>query len=161
MVGLRKAERNVNPMAGTWTKAGLVRRKFRAGPSQRKDRILAPVKAVFETCMLLDDIREKMRDAGLDPSDVHAAMVVEDSRFRYLLKVPEPKRVPELLNAVESINDPVIVGLIFVQLDREVEDPKKAAATWVHPFRVGPNAERSLAAGIQMLNSKTGKMAVN
>ena len=63
-------------LASTWTEASKVRRRFKTGKPRTKDRVLTPTAAIFETCILLDDIRSEMQKVGLPADDVHAYLAV-------------------------------------------------------------------------------------
>lgn len=158
-------------MASTWTKAGKVRRSFKTGRQRQKDRQVTPITAIHETCILLDELRTAMYDAELNPDDVRAAIVIvtppeskNKQGFMYVLQVPPSKQLPRLFATVEEIKNPVMVGLVFAQMDREMEarDPGKAVATWLHPFHVDAKAMELLHdARMKLGQEKTGKFAFN
>lgn len=137
-----------NPMAATWTEASKVRRLFRTG-KRRKDRVLTPNVAIYETCILLDDIRSEMHARGLSVDDVSAYLVVASEPkpgdamvLGKVIPIPPPKRLPEVFRKVEAIKVPRMLGIIFHQRDR---DPRAKApfVVWVHPFMTG-----ALAVGV-------------
>lgn len=152
-------------MAATWTKAGQVRRTFKAGRPLQKDRALNPEQAIFEACMLLGKLRDAMSapEFDLDPNDVQAALVVEGQEsghtFVYTLRIPEPKQVGRLFETVEKIKTPVMYGIVFSQLDREMaaKNPSKATATWVYPFRVSQPSQQVFAKALESLARRVAK----
>ncbi|MGA2203032.1 MAG: hypothetical protein ABSG40_13805 [Terriglobales bacterium] len=149
VAGLQKSgEKNL--MAPTWTEAAKVRRVFKAGRQRQKDRLLTPTAAIYETCILLDKLREAMHDAKLDPDDVRAYLVVgaepklgAELVSGKVIVIPPPKRLPEVFRKVEAIRESRMLGIVFHQADR---DPKAKApfSVWVHPFIIGTLAERVL-----------------
>jgi len=151
MPELRKTSKN--PMASTWTKAAKVRRAFKAGRQRQKDRVLTPVKAIYEVCILLDDLRTAMDEAKLPVEDVGAALVLvtpetpDRENLVYVLRVPEPKRLPELFSEVAKLEKPgkiLPLGVAVWQRDREIQDPEKQGVVWVQPFLTGARAEKAL-----------------
>ncbi len=139
-----------NLMASTWTEASKVRRRFKTGKPRTKDRVLTPTAAIFETCILLDDIRSEMQKVGLPADDVHAYLAVasepksaDEMVLGKVIPIPSPEKVPDVFRKVEAIRDPRMLGIIFHQRDR---DPKAKApfAIWVHPFLTGPLAVKLL-----------------
>lgn len=156
MVGLRRINAE-NPMARTWSKAALVRRKFKAGRPIQKDRVLSPIAAIHEGCILLDDLRNAMRDAGLSPDDVRVGIVFvtpetpDTENVVYTLRIPrDPRDLPKLFKKMEEIVTAAKVlplGLLAGQTDRETmepDDPKSGAVVWVQPFLTGDRAVRAL-----------------
>jgi hypothetical protein len=149
----KQEEKSTNLMAGTWTKAAKVRRMFKAGRKRQKDRVLTPTKAIYEACILLDDLRNAMREAGLSADDVRAGLVLmtpeAPSGFDQVqaLPIPQPKELPDLFAKVsraEKAGLMLPLGIVIQQRDREGEDPKSLGATWVEPFLTGPRAVRAL-----------------
>jgi hypothetical protein len=142
--------RPVNPMAATWTKAGKVRRSFKAGRQRVKDRILSPNVAIHEACILLDALRAAMVEAGLSKDDVQAALVLvtpetpDMENAIYVFPIPQPKKLGELFAKVEKLAKPgkiIPLGIAVRQVDRESET---GAVVWLHPFLTGPRAESAL-----------------
>ena len=147
-----------NPMANTWTKAGKVRRAFKAGRPPSKDRVLTPIAAIHETCILLDSLRNAMAGAGLSPDDISAGLVLVTPETPgsedvvYTLRIPQPDKLPELFTSVaeiQSIGEILPLGIVVHQIDREAydpADPKSGAVLWVHTFLTGERAVRALKA---------------
>jgi hypothetical protein len=155
MTGLQKTT-GKNPMAATWTKAGKVRRTFKAGRRLQKDRVLTPTVAIYEACILLDELRNAMVEADLSKDDVQAALILMTpetpgkENLIYVLPIPQPKKLPELFATVGKVEKPgkiLPLGIAVRQLDHESktpEDPKSGAVVWVQPFLTGPRAEAAL-----------------
>lgn len=155
-------------MAATWTKAGRVRRKFKAGRPTQKDRVLTPIAAIHEACILLDGLRNAMRAEGLSPDDVRAALVLVTpetpgrENLVYTLPIPAPGKLPVLFRKVAKIEETGAVlplGLVVGQMDREAydpEDPKSGAVGWVQPFLTGDRAVRALKNALQFAASGKG-----
>jgi hypothetical protein len=157
-----------NPMAATWTKAGTVRRLFKAGRQRTKDRVLTPIAAIYEACLLLDALRNAMSEAGLSKDDVQAALVLvtpetpDMENLIHVLPIPQPKKLPELFAKVEKLDKPgkiLPLGIAVRQLDRETES---GAVVWVQPFLTGPRAESALkVARSAFAEGKQGRSTFN
>ena len=161
-------------MAATWTKAGQVRRTFKAGRPLKKDRVVPPTIAIYEACILLDELRTAMHDAGLSPDDVRAALVLMTpetpgkENLLYLLRIPEPGKLPKLFATVEEIEESgkiLTLGILVRQEDREASDPKDGkvrVAVWPQPFLTGDRATRALKqAGQMFMDGSGGKSTFN
>jgi hypothetical protein len=158
-----------NPMAGTWTKAAKVRRAFKAGRQRQKDRVLTPIAAVYEACILLDDLRNAMADAGLERDDVRAALVLmtpetqDREHVVYVLRMPQPNQLPSVFAELEKIEKPgkiLPLGLAVWQRDRELEDTP--GVVWAQPFLTGDRATRALRrAGELFRDGKDGHANFN
>jgi hypothetical protein len=138
-----------NLMASTWTKAAKVRRKFSAGRKREKDRIITPIVAIHEACILLDDLRNAMRGAGLPVDDVRAALILVAPNAEpgldwvHVLWVPEPGKLPDLFQRAANVaatGARLPLGLGVWQMDREAND----VAVWIQPFLTGPHAAKAL-----------------
>jgi hypothetical protein len=159
---------SANLMSATWTKASKVRRAFKAGKKRKNDIVLTPKRAMFEAYILLGEVRDAMREAGLPESDVQAALVLlmKDGSpgvdLIYIARIPDTQHIPELnrkLKALEKEGPWDPVGVILMQLDREA-DPKSGSAVWGQPWLVNPRAARALfEAGKAAAAGKEGKLA--
>lgn len=155
-------------MAATWTKAGKVRRAFKAGRQRQKDRVITPTVAIYEACILLDELRTAMDDAGLSANDVQAALVLmtpetpDRENVVYVLPVPQPKKLPELFANVAKVEKPgkvLPLGILIRQLDHEALDPKEGkvrVALWPQPFLTGDRATRALKKAGQLFADGSG-----
>jgi len=140
-------------MASTWTQAAKVRRAFKAGRRRQKDRVLRPIAAIYEACILLDDLGQAMHDAELSPDDVGAALILMTpeaanmENIVYTLRLPKPAELPRLFAEVEKIEKlgkVLPLGIAVWQRDREATDPKNEGVVWVQPFLTGERAARAL-----------------
>jgi hypothetical protein len=162
-------------MAAHWSKAGKVRRAFKAGRLRKNNRVLTPTVAIYEACILLDELRTAMDDAELSPDDVRAALVLVTpetpgmENLVYVLQVPQPKRLPELFAEVakiEKLGKVLPLGILIRQLERDAADPKAGkevdVAVWPQPFLIGDRATRALKkAGEIFAEGKGGKSTFN
>jgi hypothetical protein len=145
-----------NPMASKWTKAGMVRRAFKAGRPLQKDRVLTPRQAIWEACSLRESLYEAMRKAGLSADDVQAAIVLMTPEAAasvdliYVFPIPQTRDLPELFGKVtklEKTEKVIPLGIAIRQVDRErydPKDPKSGAVVWVQPFLANARAARAL-----------------
>lgn len=137
---------NKNPMAGTWTKASEVRRKFRAGKPRQNDLVIAATRSVLEGNILLYGVQEEMRNKGLSEKDVDAALILitpeSSGDFIYVVPFPEIKRLPEMYGKVQRLEKAegvLPLGVAIRQEDRESEE----TVVWVQPWLVNPRAVRA------------------
>jgi hypothetical protein len=161
-------------MAAHWTKAGKVRRAFKAGRQRQKDRVVNTTVAIYEACILLDELRNAMRAEDLSPDDVQAALVLVTPETPgrenavYVLPIPQPTKLPHLFATVAKVEKPgkvLPLGIAIRQVDREAEDskdPKSGAAVWVQPFLTGPRAETALLQARKLFaDGSGGKSTLN
>ena len=157
-------------MAASWTKAAKVRRSFKAGRRLVKERIVTPIVAIHEACILLDELREAMHEVGLPKDDVWAAIAVvtperpDKENEVYVLEVPPPRRLPELFERMAKIEKPgkvLPLGILIAQRDREAKDPKEQGASWVQPFLVGPRAEKALILARKLFTEGKNRASFN
>ncbi len=118
-----------NLMAGTWTKAATVRRKFKAGPPRRKDLEYDMERAVIECRILFIQIRKEMLQAGIMSDDARVALVLMTPVWKegvgrvHVLPVPRKlDGIPGLYAAaakLENSEKVVPAGVAFWMKDRE------------------------------------------
>lgn len=137
-------------MARYWTEAAKVRRKFKAGPPLRKDKVFSPIEAVFQACIMLLNFRVEMHNAGLkNENDCGLYLVMGTLKNGELdaeakrIHIPKASSISATVKKVESIKGAVALGVVFYQIDRDPK-AKEKVATWVQPFKVGPVAEKIL-----------------
>jgi hypothetical protein len=116
--------------------AARVRKAFKSGRPKR-DRLHNAYSAVGEMVSHFEKLREMQTEAGLDPEDVHVAMVWQGTDVDNLNKVftrwlLTPDRVPLMVERILQFKDAKILGLIFSQEDREAPAPSGNA--WIFPF---------------------------
>jgi hypothetical protein len=150
-----------NLMASTWTKAALVRRKFKAGRQRQKDREITPLVAIHEACILLDDLRNAMREQSLPVEDVRVALVLmvpnaaPDRDLVHVIWVPEPEELPGLFQRVAGVGGALPLGLGVWQRDREASE----AVVWTQAFLTGPDAVKALIEARKRLANDEGSGA--
>jgi hypothetical protein len=170
MTGTEIQKSGVNRMVDTWTEAAKVRRSFKAGPRLRKQRVLSTTAAIFQACILLDELRNAMGAVGLPKDDVGAAIAVvtpetpdkEDQVF--VLPVPQPQKLPNLFAEMAKIERPenvLSLGILVWQRDRDPK-AKDKAVVWAQPFLLGPRAEAALRKAREIFaDCKGGKSTFN
>jgi hypothetical protein len=154
----------------TWTKAGKVRRAFKAGRPRQKNRIVSPTVAIHEACILLHELRGAMHAEGLLENDVQAALVIvtpetpDRENFVYLQVIPDPKRLPDLFASVRKIEKPekmFIMGILLKQRDRELGKD----VVWPHHYLIGESAQKAMRKAGEMFQElergSGGKAAFN
>lgn len=138
-----------NPLDALMTKAQIVRKQFKAQlPRKIQNRILSKLEAMARTMELIDKFRSGMKEAGLRPDDVAAALVhhrpertPKDWAYNWL---PAPEKIREFIDAIMVLDkETVFLGLLFYQRDREAK-PEKQHTAFLWPFMGGPEAERHM-----------------
>jgi hypothetical protein len=157
-----------NLMAATWTKAGMVRRAFKAGRPLQKDRTLTPRQAIWEACLLRESLYDAMRKEGLSADDVQAAIVLmtpdtaASVDWIYVFPIPQIRDLVELFSKVariEKAENVIPLGVAIRQIDREAadpKDPKSGAVVWVQPFLVNARAATALLKARQVFADTDG-----
>jgi len=158
-----------NLMASTWTKAAMVRRKFKAGPQRKKDYVLTPLRSILEGAIMLHELQIAMKDAGLLESDVQAALVLRltpsepgKPNETHLQPIPGTENLHLLYGRVKKLEargrvEPL--GLVIKQNDREARGPEGEAVVWVQPWLVDIQASLALLAMRQRTVSRSGELA--
>jgi len=154
-----------NPMAKTWTKAGLVRRRLKAGKPRQKDLVLSAEEAVLQGYGLLLAARKAMLEEGITTG-------AEDLKAALVLMTPEKAKVSEVqvlgiprefaslprLHAkatqLERTEKLVPLGIAFWQRDRETDDEP---TVWVQQWLVNPRAEQATREARKALEKSAGK----
>jgi hypothetical protein len=145
-----KQANSKNLMAKTWTKAGMVRRRFKAGKPRQKDLVYDCENAAMHGYMLLLEVRKAMLEEGITTGteDVRAALVLvtpDSAKVNriYLLAIP-PRlaNLPSLAakaSQLERREKVVPLGVAVWQRDREPTDEQ---IVWIQQWLVeGPRAE--------------------
>ncbi len=151
-----------NLMAATWTKAGLVRRAFKAGRPRKADLVLTPTRAILEGSIVLHELQVAMEAAGLSPDDVKAALVFVSGPLFYATLIPPTSELPRLFRKVKELEGEwQPLGLVLCQSDLEAE-PKSGTVIWVQPWLVGAEPTRLLrAAAAKIASEKDSTRWVN
>src|SRR5450432_1865608 len=159
-----------NPMAGYWTKAGSVRKTFKAGRPLQKDRVVKLTTAAHEACIMLNELREAMAAVpGLSPDDVAAALVLmtpetlgQENAVFFIEAHHDVKKLPKMFfnkqkAAYEMPGKIMSLGIAVRQVDHDA-DTKNGVVTWVEPFLTGRRAETALIHARNMFGEgKEGK----
>jgi hypothetical protein len=148
-----------NLMAATWTKAGKVRRAFKAGRPRREDLVLTPTRALLEGSLVLNAIQEAMRAVDLSEDDIKAALVFMSDAGFYVARIRPVSELPITLKEIKQLEgDWRPLGLVLCQLDREAGK----TATWDLAWLVDMASKNALrAAAIALTKEKYGKHALN
>ena len=148
----KEKEKGANPMDAKMTPAQVARRKFKSTlPRKPEHRSLSPMQALGETFTLLDRFRSFVAE---EMQDLEAAKMVYAALVFCLPKSkPETLSVPEsdtkksfgaFCEKVLSLNKPLFLGVVFVQVDLDAKKNEHRAVSFVVPFMSGPDAEDRL-----------------
>jgi hypothetical protein len=145
--------KKVNPLDASMTKAQVVRRRFKSSlPRTILNKYLSKMEAMAKVMELLDHFRSEMATEGLPKSDVSAGLVycqpatpgIEDVTF--VVALPAPEEIGTFVDKVMALDNPLFLGVLFIQTDREDVKPEKLHTIFVWPFMGGPEAEKRLLA---------------
>ena len=133
------------------TPAQIARRKFKSElPRKPQTRGgLSPMQALGETFTLLDKFRGMVRaeKQRMDASrTVYAALAYSlpgTAKLALTLTVPEPGNIGPFCESVMGLERkrPTFLGVVFVQVDPDTDNPAYKAVSFVVPFTSGPDAE--------------------
>lgn len=138
------------------TAAQVARRKFKSSlPRKVENRRLSAEAALGETFTLLDRFRSFVTEETRNPEavkTVYAALAycLPESHPAMLadtLIVPEPgmaKAFGQFCEDALSLDGPLFLGLVFVQVDLDREDSLYRAVSFVTQFMSGPEAQARL-----------------
>ena len=129
-----------NPMAGTWTKAALVRRRIKAGRPSRVNEILTPLQAANRLVNEVEKARSLMVEAGLAPEDVKAGLVYRSGDNGGLTWPPRAGGMATFVDRLEKMQPPPeFVGIVWEQIDWESgTNGVGQRAVWPVQFLWGP-----------------------
>lgn len=152
-VRLKEKEKTANPLDSMMTPAQVARRKFKSSlPRKVENRRLSAEAALGETFTLLDRFRGIVTAEMRNPEavkTVYAAIAycLPESKPTMLadtLPVPEPgtkKAFGTFCEKVLSLDKPLFLGVVFVQVDPDRRDDRVYGATcFVTQFMGGPEA---------------------
>jgi hypothetical protein len=155
-----------NPMAATWTKAGKVRRLFKAGKPRQKDLTYDSERAILEARIVFVEIRKAMMQAEIRTvgEDVRAALVLmtpDNAKVDRVYLVPIPRGLEALseLSAKvakhEKAEGVVPLGVAIWQKDSEADD---SVDVWVQPWLVEtPRAKQAAIAARKAYEESEGE----
>ena len=153
---LQEKEKTVNPLDSTMTPAQVARRKFKSSlPRKVENRRLSAEAALGELFTLLDRFRGFVTDEMRIPEAVNtvsACLVYclpesEPAMLANTLTVPEPgvtRAFGDFCEEVLSLDKPLFLGVVFVQVDPYAENTAYKAVCFVTPFMAGPEAAARL-----------------
>ena len=156
-------KRPVNPLDNLMTPAQIARRKFKSSlPRKIENRRLSAMEALGETFTLVDRFRGMMAEQNVDPDKtLHAALAYslpesDPGTLAATLLLPGPSGLGKFCNDVVGLDRPLFLGVVFVQVDLDTDNPAYRAVSFVAQFVGGPEAEgrlfyaqKSLLAGLR------------
>jgi len=130
------------------TTAQVVRRRFKSGlPRKPENRQLTKFEAMAKTMELYDRLRGEMESSGLKKSDVSAALAYYQPKTNIIaaaIALPEPKAIGTFVEKVMALENPVFLGLVFIQRDHEAKKNDQKHVAFVCPFISGPEEDARL-----------------
>lgn len=158
------AEKSTNLMESTWTKAAIVRRKFKAGKKRQKDLEYDLERAILEARILFIEFRAAMLKEGIPTSARYARaalvlMTPDESDVNRVSALSVPRDLdglPELADRaarLERAEKVVPLGVAIWQRDPEAGEQ----VAWVHPWRVNQRAQQAAKAAEKAFVASEGK----
>jgi hypothetical protein len=152
-----------NLMASTWTKAAVVRRKFKAGPRRQRDIEYDVERALLECRILYTELRNAMVTAGIKTGAVDVSVGI------ILTAPPDAEiRFVEVLSAggdmeafakqamkaawLEKQHKVFPIGAAFWQRDRE----SGTGEVWIRSWRLGGQSALLLTETLKYLKDHEG-----
>lgn len=160
------SQKAANPLDAKMTPAQVARRKFKSSlPRKVENRRLTAMEALGETLTLFDRFRGVVSEHGQDPDKtLHAALAFclpesDRAMLGATLLLPGPSRIGDFCNEVMNLDRPLFLGVVFIQLDPDTEDPSYKWASFCTQFVSGPEAEGRLLYARKMFLTGIEKMA--
>jgi hypothetical protein len=132
------------------TAAQRARRRFKSAlPRKPQNRILSPLQALGVTFTLLDDfqghVRAEKQSMDADKT-VYAALAYSlgDGMPVHTATVPGPEKIGPFCEMVLALQNPLFLGVVFVQVDPDTNSLMHHTVSFVVPFMSGVDAELRL-----------------
>lgn len=149
-VTVSKKERT-NPLDSMMTPAQVARRKFKSTlPRKIENRRLSALEAIGKTATLLDSFRGVVAEHGQNPDvTLHAALAYclpesDPAMLGNAVLIPGPSDIAPFCEGVMKLDRPLFLGVVFIQLDPDTDDPKYKWVSFCAQFMGGPEAESRL-----------------
>jgi hypothetical protein len=138
-------------MEAVLTSAARARRRFKAGrPAKVTNEMLSPLDAMGRAVrefQKLQNLMQAEQGEAFEFADTKAALIyVVDEAPHAAWLPPTPDGIGEFVAYVNSLalQNPIFLGMLFRQIDREAKSPDKKDVFWVLQFWGGPLAEKHL-----------------
>jgi hypothetical protein len=158
-------EKAVNRLDNMMTPGQVARRKFKSSlPRKVSNRTPSPMEALGETFTLLDRFRTMVAEEGADPDrTLYAALAyylpeASPETLAFTAFLPGPSKAGEFCDDVMKLPHPVFLGLVFIQVDLDTENPAYRTVSFCTQFMGGPDAEARLLYAQRMLRTGLQKM---
>ena len=141
----------MNPLDNLMTPAQIARRKFKASlPRKIENRRLSARAALGEAFTLVDRFRGLIAEQNVNPDKtLHAALAYclpesDPGTLAATLLLPGASGLGKFCDEVERLDRPMFLGVVFVQVDLDTDNPTYQAVSFVAQFMCGPEAEGRL-----------------
>jgi hypothetical protein len=130
-------------MDARMTPAQVARRKFKSTlPRKFEGRTVFAMQALGEMFTLLDQFRSCAREAAqnMDAAKaIYAAVAYSlpnDAKLAFTSTVPEPgEKIGPFCDAMIDLENPIFLGVVFVQVDPAAKKAEHRAVSFVVPFK--------------------------
>ena len=133
-------------MENSISAAARVRRQLKAGRKRKIHSLSLNSYAAMGRIMgEADRARGLMRDAGLDPNDVHLGLIIRTGESLHCMWLPSPDAAQKFFEDVSCIAGAEFLGILWKQADREIEqDGLPLVSYWVTPFVTDAKAKEQM-----------------
>jgi hypothetical protein len=130
------------------TKAARVRRQLSAGrPRTTRSLSLNVYGVVGRLVGEAERARGMMREAGLDPNDVHLGLIIRTSTDLQCKWLPGPEKAEPYFEEIAEMPGAKFLGILWKQTDHEVQsNGVPLSSYWVTPFVAEPEAQEQMLA---------------
>jgi hypothetical protein len=135
-------------MENSISAAARVRRQLKAGRKRKIHSLSLNSYAAMGRIMgEADRARGLMRDAGLDPNDVHLGLIIRTATDIHCKWLPAPEDAGPFFAAITSMARAEFLGILWHQTDREVEaNGIPLSNYWITPFVAEAEAQQQMLA---------------
>ncbi len=140
-----------------YTPAQRVRQACMQRRRLKNDSGLSPFRAVLESCILTDEVRERMAALHTMPEEkLFVAVVVrhvdgEFLKFRTILLDPSPGGISAVMEEIGTLNDPKVLGCVFRLYDLKAG----VSRDWARPFVPGEVTRQILLRALREQSKKS------
>jgi hypothetical protein len=146
---LNENKKAVNRLDSMMTPAQVARRKFKSSlPRKVENRRLSAMEAIGETFKLLDRFCSMVAEETQlveTANTIYAALTyclpeTDPATLAYTITVPEPSRIGKFCEKVTSLDRPLFLGIVFLQVDPYTDQRQYKTTCFVTQFMSGPEA---------------------
>jgi hypothetical protein len=130
------AANKIDVMESSMTAADKVRRQLKSGPKPKTRTLPSLFEAVKRLCEAADRGRSLMRKYGLDPNDIHLALIYRPAPGMIgSTGLPAPEDIGSFVTKFEQMSNVDFLGILWWQTTPETRNkPDSAVPMWITEF---------------------------